>query len=66
MDLEAIVKEKIKLQKENKELKQKIDWLKTDLSFKNKEADKLKDKLKEITRIAGGIKVTFLSRIKRW
>lgn len=66
MDVEGLVKQKLKLQEQNKELKQGIKDTKFMLHYKDKEIEKLKEKLKEISLISGGRKITFIKSLKRW
>lgn len=66
MDVEGLVKAKLRLQEQNKELKKKIEYLEVDNKWRKSEIEKLKDKLKEISLISGGRKVTIIKRMKRW
>ncbi|MBR9701799.1 hypothetical protein GOV13_02665 [Candidatus Pacearchaeota archaeon] len=66
MDVEGLVKEKSRLQEKNKELKKRIEYLEVENKWKKGEVEKLKDKLKEISLISGGIKITIIKRMKRW
>ena len=67
MDVEELVKEKIRLEEENKKLTKSIDLVQTELRFRDKQFDKANEKLKEIIKIAGGAtKFTFLKKFRKW
>ena len=66
MDVEELVKEKIRLEEENKKLTKSIDLVQTELRFRDKQFDKANEKLKEIIKIAGGTKITFLTKFRKW
>lgn len=66
MDIENLVKNKLRLEEQNKSLKQEIKYLKVDSDWKASEITKLKDKLKEISLISGGRKITIIRKMKRW
>ncbi len=66
MDVEGLIKAKLKLEEQNKELKKRIEYLEVENKWKKSEVETLKDKLKEISLISGGRRVTIIKRIKRW
>ena len=66
MNIEKIVKAKIKLEKENKAFKKQIESLEVDNRWRQREIEKLKEKLREIRIIAGGKRIKIISRIKKW
>ena len=66
MDVEGLVKEKLKLQEQNRELKKRIEYLEVGNNWRTKEVEKLKDKLKEISLISGGRTVKYLKTKPRW
>ncbi len=66
MDVERLVKTKIRLQEEIKDLKKRIEYLEIDNKWKTNRIEELKNKLKEISLISGGRKVTIIRKIKRW
>lgn len=66
MDVEELVKEKIRLEEENKKLTKSIELVQSELRFRDKQFDKANEKLKEIIKIAGGRKIKFIDYKGNW
>ena len=66
MNIEHLVKAKLRLEEQNKILKKEIDNLKFDSRWKDSKIKELKEKLKEIRLISGGTRFTMVHKIKKW